>query len=70
MWYQNERKMKKIPYLLNQNHWRYSSKITSGFNEERIYDDSDDEFFEEAFEGNEFDEYEDDYSIQEMKWAA
>lgn len=62
--------MKKIPYQLNQSHWKYSIRITDGFSEERIYDDSDDESFEEAFEGNEFDEYEDDYSIQEMKWAA
>lgn len=62
--------MKKIPYQLNQFHWKYSVRITDGFSEERIYEDSDEEVFEEAFEGDEFDEYEEEYSIKEMKWAA
>ncbi|WP_337042798.1 hypothetical protein [Emticicia sp. 17c] len=62
--------MKKIPYNFNQLHWKYNARITNGFSEERIYED-DDNFFEEAFEGDEFDEaYEDEISIKEMKLAA
>ena len=63
--------MKRIPYQLNQFHWKYTVRITNGFSEERIYEDSDDEFYEEAFEGDEFDEsYEDEISIKEMRLVA
>ncbi len=71
MWHQNGKNMKKIPYQLNQFHWKYTTRIVDGFSEERIYEDSDDEFYEEAFEGDEFDEsYEDEISIKEMKLVA
>lgn len=63
--------MKKIPYQLNQFYWKYTTRINDGFSEERIYEDSDEEVYEETFENNEFDEYyEDDISIKEMKLAA
>ncbi len=63
--------MKRIPYQLNQFHWKYTVRITDGFSEERLYEDSDDELYEEAFEGDEFDEsYENEISIKEMKLVA
>lgn len=63
--------MEKIPYQLNQFQWKASINIIDGFNEERIYEDSDDEFYEEAYDGGDFDEdYEDEFSIKEMRLAA
>lgn len=63
--------MKKIPYQLNQFQWKVSINVIDGFSEERIYEDSDDEFYEETYDGDDFDEdYEDERSIKEMRLAA
>jgi len=62
--------MKTIPYQLNQFHWKYTVRITDGLSEERLWDDNDDEAYQEAFEGDEFDESYEDISIKEMRLAA
>jgi hypothetical protein len=55
--------MLKSKFQLNQTHWKYTVRTTNGLSEERLYD-VDEDSYDEAFEGNDFDEtVEDSFSI-------
>lgn len=60
--------MIKSTFRLNQIHWRYTVKTTNGLSEERLYDDTEEDAYGDAFEGDDFDEnfddsFGDDFSI-------
>lgn len=50
----------KSKFNLNQTHWRYVVRTTNGLSEERLYEDTDEEQYGDAFEGDDFDETFDD----------
>ncbi len=62
--------MIKSTFRLNQTHWKYTVKITNGLSEERLYDDTDDESYGDAFEGDDFDEVFDAIAIENFSIAA
>jgi hypothetical protein len=62
--------MIKSTFRLNQTHWKYTVKITDGLSEERLYDDTDDDSYGEAFEGDDFDENFDDKLDDSFSIAA
>ena len=62
--------MFKGTFRLNQPHWKYSVKTTNGLNEERLYDDTDEELYGDAFESDDFDEISDSISSESFAIAA
>lgn len=62
--------MIKSTFRLNQTHWRYTVRTTNGLSEERLYDDTDEDLYGDAFEGDDFDEISDSLSIENFPIAA
>ena len=62
--------MKNSNFRLNQNHWKYSAKITNGLSEERLCDDTDEDLYGDAFEGDDFDEVLDNNFAENLASAA
>lgn len=62
--------MFKSKFSLTQAHWKYSVKTTNGLSEERLYDDTDEELYGDAFDGDDFDEVFDDSFIEDFSIAA
>ncbi len=62
--------MIKSTFRLNQTHWRYTVRTTNGLSEERLYDDTDEDLYGDAFEGDDFDEISDNLSIENFSIAA
>ena len=62
--------MIKSKFRLNQTHWRYTVRTTNGLSEERLYDDTDEDLYGDAFEGDDFDEISDSLSIENFPIAA
>lgn len=62
--------MIKSKFRLNQTHWKYTVRITSGLSEERLYEDTDEESYGDAFEGDDFDEVFDTHAIEHSSIAA
>lgn len=62
--------MIKSTFRLNQIHWKYAVKITNGLSEERLYDDTDDDSYGDAFESDDFDENFDDQFDDRFSIAA
>lgn len=62
--------MIKSNFKLNQTHWRYTVKITNGLSEERLYDDTDEDSYGDAFESDDFDENFDDNFAENLSIAA
>lgn len=62
--------MIKSTFRLNQIHWKYTVKTTNGLSEERLYDDTDDDLYGDAFESDDFDEISDSLSIKDFSIAA
>lgn len=61
--------MIKSTFRLNQTHWKYTVRTTSGLNEERLCDDTDEDLYGDAFESDDFDEAFDN-SIENFSIAA
>lgn len=62
--------MIKSKFRLNQTHWKYTVRTTSGLSEERLYEDTDEESYGDAFEGDDFDEVFDTHTIEHPSIAA
>ena len=62
--------MIKSNFRLNQTHWKYTVKITNGLSEERLYEDTDEESYGDAFESDNFDENFDDSFDEDFAIAA
>ncbi|CAH0995914.1 hypothetical protein EMA8858_02042 [Emticicia aquatica] len=62
--------MIKSAFKLNQTHWRYSVKTTSGLSEERLYEEADEDLYGDAFESDDFDEVFDDSFVDNFSIAA
>jgi len=62
--------MFKSTFRLNQTHWKYTVRTTNGLNEERLYEDTDEELYGDVFEGDDFDEISDSFSIENFSIAA
>ncbi len=62
--------MIKSNFKLSQTHWRYTVKITNGLSEERLYDDTDEDSYGDAFESDDFDENFDDNFAENLSIAA
>ncbi len=62
--------MSKSTFQLNQTHWKYTVRTTSGLSEERLYDDTDEDSYGDAFEGDDFDEVFDDSFAEDFSIAA
>jgi hypothetical protein len=62
--------MSKNNFQLNQFHRKYSVKITDGLDEDRLYDETDEDAYGDAFEGNDFDEVFDNILVKNFSIAA
>jgi hypothetical protein len=62
--------MIKRNFRLNQAHWKYSVKISNGINEERLYEETDEDLYGDAFESDNFDEMFEDNFIADFPIAA
>ena len=62
--------MIKSKFRLNQTHWKYIVRTTNGLSEERLYEDTDEDLYGDAFEGDDFDEVFDNSSIENFSIAA
>jgi hypothetical protein len=62
--------MFKSAFRLNQTHWKYTVRTTNGLNEERLYEDTDEELYVDAFESDDFEEISDNLSTDSFSTAA
>lgn len=62
--------MIKSTFRLNQTHWKYTVRTTDGLSEERLYDDTDEDSYGDAFESDNFDETFDDSLAESFSIAA
>lgn len=62
--------MFKSKFKLNQTHWKYTMGTTNGLNEERLYEDTDEDSNDDAFESDDFDEISDNLSKENSSIAA
>lgn len=62
--------MIKSTFRLNQTHWKYTVRTTNGLSEERLYDDTDEDSYGDAFESDNFDETFDDSLAESFSIAA
>jgi hypothetical protein len=62
--------MIKSTFRLNQTHWKYTVRTTNGLSEERLYEDTDEDLYGDAFEGDDFDEFSDSLSTKNFSIAA
>jgi hypothetical protein len=57
-------------FRFNQIHWKYTVRTTNGLNEERLYEDTDEELYGDAFESDDFEEISDNLSTESFSIAA
>jgi hypothetical protein len=62
--------MFKSKLRLKQTHWKYSLRTTNGLNEERLYEDTDEDSYDDGFESDDFDEISDNLSKESFSIAA
>jgi hypothetical protein len=62
--------MFKSKFILNQTNWKYSIRTTNGLNEERLYEDTEEDSYDDAFESDDFDEISDNISKENFLIAA
>ena len=62
--------MIKSSFRLNQTHWKYTVRTTNGLNEERLYEETDEDLYGDAYEGDDFDEISDKLSTENCSIAA
>ena len=62
--------MFKSAFRLHQTHWKYTVRTTNGLNEERLYEETDEDLYGDAFEGDDFDEISDKLPTENCSIAA
>jgi hypothetical protein len=62
--------MFKSKFRLNQTNWKYTIRTTNGLNEERLYEDTDEDSYDDAFESDDFDEISDNIFKENFSIAA
>ena len=62
--------MFKSKFILNQTNWKYTIRTTNGLNEERLYEDTEEDSYDDAFESDDFDEISDNISKENFLIAA
>ena len=62
--------MFKSKLRLNQTNWKYTIRTTNGLNEERLYEDTDEDSYDDAFESDDFDEISDNIFKENFSIAA
>ncbi len=62
--------MFKSKFILNQTNWKYTIRTTNGLNEERLYEDTEEDSYDDAFESDDFDKISDNISKENFLIAA
>ena len=62
--------MLKSIFKLTQAHRKHTMRTANGLNEERMYEDTDEELYGDASEGDDFDEISDSFSNENFSIAA
>jgi hypothetical protein len=62
--------MFKSKFRLKQTNWKYTIRTTNGLNEERLYEDTDEDSYDDAFESDDFEEISDNIFKENFSIAA